>query len=57
MELSIFSVSDLTVYWDLTVYGFFFILCALGNCMSEFMGLIHGSYEAKVGYISFLTLF
>lgn len=25
----------------------FFLSTCIGNCMSEFMGLIHGNYEAK----------
>jgi homogentisate 1,2-dioxygenase len=26
------------------------VICCTGNCMSEFMGLIKGAYEAKVCY-------
>lgn len=37
----------LSSYETLGVLSYFAFLC-LGNCMSEFMGLIHGKYEAKV---------
>jgi len=33
-----------------------FLSCA-GNCMSEFMGLITGTYEAKVAYACVLNCF
>lgn len=35
-------------YVPLTLIVFIEISSVSGNCMSEFMGLIYGSYEAKV---------